>query len=193
MGSNMQRQAVPLIRSDAPLVGTGMEAVVARDSGVCQVARRSGRVDHVDASRIVVRVNAEEIDDSGSQVDMYRLSKYQRSNHSTCFNQKAIVQVGDIVEKGDVLADGPSTDCGELALGRNVVAALMPWGGYNFEDSILISERLLKEDHYTSIHIEEHECIARDTKLGPEEITRDIPNAGEEMLKDLDEAGVVRE
>ncbi len=192
MGSNMQRQAVPLIRSDAPLVGTGMEAVVARDSGVCQVARRSGRVDHVDASRIVVRVNAEEIDDSGSQVDMYRLSKYQRSNHSTCFNQKAIVQVGDIVEKGDVLADGPSTDCGELALGRNVVAALMPWGGYNFEDSILISERLLKEDHYTSIHIEEHECIARDTKLGPEEITRDIPNAGEEMLKDLDEAGVVR-
>lgn len=192
MGSNMQRQAVPLLRSDAPLVGTGMEAVVARDSGVCQVARRSGRVEHVDASRIVVRVDASEIDDSGSQVDMYRLSKYQRSNHSTCFNQKAIVQVGDVVAAGDVLADGPSTDCGELALGRNVVAALMPWGGYNFEDSILISERLLKEDHYTSIHIEEHECIARDTKLGPEEITRDIPNAGEEMLKDLDEAGVVR-
>jgi len=192
MGSNMQRQAVPLIRSDAPLVGTGMEAVVARDSGVCQVAKRSGRVEHVDASRIVVRVSAEEIDDSGSQVDIYRLSKYQRSNHSTCFNQKAIVQVGDVVHKGDVLADGPSTDCGELALGRNVVAALMPWGGYNFEDSILISERLLKEDHYTSIHIEEHECVARDTKLGPEDITRDIPNAGEEMLKDLDEAGVVR-
>jgi DNA-directed RNA polymerase subunit beta len=192
MGSNMQRQAVPLLRSDAPLVGTGMEAVVARDSGVCQVAKRSGRIEHVDASRIVVRVNAQEIDDSGSQVDIYRLSKYQRSNHSTCFNQKAIVQVGDMVEVGDVLADGPSTDCGELALGRNVVAALMPWGGYNFEDSILISERLLKEDHYTSIHIEEHECIARDTKLGPEEITRDIPNAGEEMLKDLDEAGVVR-
>ncbi len=192
MGSNMQRQAVPLIRSDAPLVGTGMEAVVARDSGVCQVAKRSGRVEHVDASRVVVRVSAEEIDDSGSQVDIYRLSKYQRSNHSTCFNQKAIVQVGDVVHKGDVLADGPSTDCGELALGRNVVAALMPWGGYNFEDSILISERLLKEDHYTSIHIEEHECVARDTKLGPEDITRDIPNAGEEMLKDLDEAGVVR-
>lgn len=192
MGSNMQRQAVPLLRSDAPLVGTGMEAVVARDSGVCQVARRPGRVEHVDASRIVVRVSAQQFDDSGSQVDMYRLSKYQRSNHSTCFNQKAIVQVGDLVEKGDVLADGPSTDCGELALGRNVVAALMPWGGYNFEDSILISERLLKEDHYTSIHIEEHECVARDTKLGPEEITRDIPNAGEEMLKDLDEAGVVR-
>ena len=192
MGSNMQRQAVPLLRSDAPLVGTGMEAVVARDSGVCQVARRPGRVEHVDASRIVVRVSPQQFDDSGSQVDMYRLSKYQRSNHSTCFNQKAIVQVGDLVEKGDVLADGPSTDCGELALGRNVVAALMPWNGYNFEDSILISERLLKEDHYTSIHIEEHECVARDTKLGPEEITRDIPNAGEEMLKDLDESGVVR-
>jgi len=192
MGSNMQRQAVPLLRSDAPLVGTGMEAVVARDSGVCQVARRPGRVEHVDASRIVVRVSPQQFDDSGSQVDMYRLSKYQRSNHSTCFNQKAIVQVGDVVEKGDVLADGPSTDCGELALGRNVVAALMPWNGYNFEDSILISERLLKEDHYTSIHIEEHECVARDTKLGPEEITRDIPNAGEEMLKDLDESGVVR-
>lgn len=192
MGSNMQRQAVPLLRSDAPLVGTGMEAIVARDSGVCQVAKHGGKVEHVDASRIVVRVNAEEIDDSGSQVEIYRLSKYQRSNHSTCFNQKAIVQVGDVVAKGDVLADGPSTDCGELALGRNVVAALMPWGGYNFEDSILISERLLKEDLYTSIHIEEHECIARDTKLGPEEITRDIPNAGEEMLKDLDEAGVVR-
>ncbi|HXW60653.1 MAG TPA: DNA-directed RNA polymerase subunit beta, partial [Myxococcota bacterium] len=192
MGSNMQRQAVPLLRSEAPLVGTGMEAVVARDSGVCQVARRPGRVEHVDASRIVVRVTPQEHDDSVSQVDIYRLSKYQRSNHSTCFNQKAIVQVGDLVQKGDVLADGPSTDCGELALGRNVVAALMPWGGYNFEDSILISERLLKEDHYTSIHIEEHECVARDTRLGPEEITRDIPNAGEEMLKDLDEAGVVR-
>jgi DNA-directed RNA polymerase subunit beta len=192
MGSNMQRQAVPLLRSDAPLVGTGMEAVVARDSGVCQVARRAGHVEHVDASRIVVRVDADQIDDSGSQVDIYRLLKYQRSNHSTCFNQKAIVQVGDRVQKGDVLADGPSTDCGELSLGRNVVVALMPWGGYNFEDSILISERLLQDDRFTSIHIEEYECVARDTKLGPEEITRDIPNAGEETLKDLDEAGVVR-
>ena len=192
MGSNMQRQAVPLISSDAPLVGTGMEAIVARDSGVCQVAKRNGVVEYVDASRIVVRIDSSEIDDSGSQVDIYRLLKYHRSNHSTCFNQKVIVQVGDRVKRGDVLADGPSTERGELALGRNVVAALMPWGGYNFEDSILISERLLKEDQYTSIHIEEHECIARDTKLGPEEITRDIPNAGEEMLKDLDEAGVVR-
>lgn len=192
MGSNMQRQAVPLISSDAPLVGTGMEAVVAKDSGVCQVAKRNGIVEHVDASRVVVRIDTDEMDDSGSQVDIYRLSKFQRSNHSTCFNQKAIVKIGDVVKKGDVLADGPSTDCGELALGKNVVAALMPWGGYNFEDSILISERLLKDDCFTSIHIEEHECIARDTKLGPEEITRDIPNAGEEMLKDLDEAGVIR-
>ncbi len=192
MGSNMQRQAVPLLRSDAPLVGTGMEAVVARDSGVCKVAKRAGVVEMVDATRIVVRVLPDEIDDSGSQVDIYKLSKFQRSNHSTCFNQKPIVQVGDTVARGDVLADGPSTDCGELALGRNVVAALMPWGGYNFEDSILISERLLREDYYTSIHIEEHECISRETRLGPEEITRDIPNAGEEMLKDLDEAGVIR-
>lgn len=192
MGSNMQRQAVPLIRSDAPLVGTGMEAIVAKDSGVCQVAKRKGKVEYVDASRIVVRVDMSEIDDSGSQVDIYRLSKYQRSNHSTCFNQKAIVQVGDMVDKGDVLADGPSTDCGELALGTNVVTALMPWNGYNFEDSILISERLVKRDSHTSIHIEKYECMARDTKLGPEEITRDIPNAGEEMLKNLDAAGVIR-
>lgn len=192
MGSNMQRQAVPLLSSVSPLVGTGMEAVVARDSGVCQVAKRDGVVENVDASRIVVRVNPNEMDDSGSQVDIYKLSKFQRTNHNTCFNQKPIVQVGDIVLKGDVLADGPSTECGELALGRNVVAALMPWGGYNFEDSILISERLLREDYYTSIHIEEHECVARETRLGPEEVTRDIPNAGEEMLKDLDEAGVIR-
>ncbi|MES2503547.1 MAG: DNA-directed RNA polymerase subunit beta [Myxococcota bacterium] len=192
MGSNMQRQAVPLLRSESPLVGTGMEGVVARDSGVCRVARRGGIVDYVDSSRIVVRVDSNEMDDSGSQVDIYKLSKFQRSNHSTCFNQKPIVSFGDKIKAGDVIADGPSTDCGELALGRNVVVAFMPWHGYNFEDSILISERLLKEDLYTSIHIEEYECIARDTKLGPEEITRDIPNAGEESLHDLDEAGIVR-
>lgn len=192
MGSNMQRQAVPLLRSDSPLVGTGMEAVVARDSGVCRVAKRGGVVDYVDASRIVLRVNPDEIDDTGSQVDIYKLNKFQRSNQSTCFNQKPIVSLGDRVKAGDVLADGPSTDCGELALGRNVVVAFMPWHGYNFEDSILINERLLKEDLYTSIHIEEYECIARDTKLGPEEITRDIPNAGDETLNDLDEAGIIR-
>ena len=191
MGSNMQRQAVPLLRADSPLVGTGMESVVARDSGVCRVAKRRGTVDYVDASRIVVRVDAAEIDDTGSQVDIYKLNKYQRSNQSTCFNQKPIVSVGDRIEVGDVIADGPSTDCGELALGRNVVVAFMPWHGYNFEDSILISERLLKEDLYTSIHIEEYECVARDTKLGAEEITGDIPNAGEESLVDLDEAGIV--
>ncbi len=191
MGSNMQRQAVPLLRADSPLVGTGMESVVARDSGVCHVAKRKGTVDYVDASRIVVRVDAAEIDDTGSQVDIYKLNKYQRSNQSTCFNQKPIVSVGDRIEAGDVVADGPSTDCGELALGRNVVVAFMPWHGYNFEDSILISERLLKEDLYTSIHIEEYECVARDTKLGSEEITSDIPNAGEESLVDLDESGIV--
>jgi DNA-directed RNA polymerase subunit beta len=192
MGSNMQRQAVPLLQGDSPLVGTGMEAAVARDSGVCQVAKRAGLIDYVDASRVVVRVDESEIDDSGSQVDIYKLNKYQRSNQSTCFNQKPIIQVGDRVGKGDVVADGPATETGELALGRNVVVAFMPWNGYNFEDSILLSERLLKEDVYTSIHIDEYECIARDTKLGPEEITRDIPNAGEEALGDLDEAGIVR-
>ena len=192
MGSNMQRQAVPLLKCDSPLVGTGMEAAVARDSGVCQVAKRDGVVDYVDASRVVVRVDESQIDDSGSQVDIYKLNKYQRSNQSTCFNQKPIVQVGDKVKKSDVIADGPATETGELALGRNVVVAFMPWNGYNFEDSILLSERLLKEDLFTSIHIEEYEAIARDTKLGPEEITRDIPNAGEEALADLDEAGIVR-
>jgi DNA-directed RNA polymerase subunit beta len=192
MGSNMQRQAVPLLRADSPLVGTGMEPVVARDSGVCKVAKRGGIVDYVDSSRVVVRVEAGEIDDTGSQVDIYKLNKFQRSNQSTCFNQKPIVAVGDRLKAGDVVADGPSTDCGELALGRNVVVAFMPWHGYNFEDSILISERLLKEDLYTSIHIEEYEAVARDTKLGPEEITRDIPNAGEETLVDLDEAGIIR-
>ncbi|MDA0712538.1 MAG: DNA-directed RNA polymerase subunit beta, partial [bacterium] len=192
MGSNMQRQAVPLLRSDSPIVGTGMESIVARDSGVCHVAKRKGVVDYVDAARVVVRVDATEIDDTGSQVDIYKLNKFQRSNQSTCFNQKAIVSVGDRIEVGDVIADGPSTECGELALGRNVVVAFMPWHGYNFEDSILISERLLKEDLYTSIHIEEYECVARDTKLGSEEITPDIPNAGEETLVELDEAGIVR-
>ncbi len=192
MGSNMQRQAVPLIKTDAPLVGTGMEYSVARDSGVCMLAKRRGTVDYVDATRIVVRVDHASLDDSGSQVDIYRLNKYLRSNQSTCFNQKPVVNVGDRVEPGDVVADGASTELGDLALGRNVTVAFMPWQGYNFEDSILISERILKEDLFTSIHIEEYECIARDTKLGPEEITRDIPNAGEEALMDLDEAGIIR-
>ena len=192
MGSNMQRQAVPLLVPESPLVGTGIEKAVAADSGVCQIAARPGSVDYVDSTRIVVRVDADAIDDTGSQVDIYKLNKYQRSNQSTCFNQKPIVQRGDRVEAGDVLADGPSTDTGELALGRNVTVAFMPWQGYNFEDSILISERILKADLFTSVHIEEYECVARDTKLGPEEITRDIPNAGEEALKDQDEAGIIR-
>lgn len=192
MGSNMQRQAVPLLKTDSPLIGTGMEALVARDSGVCVTARRGGIVDHVDGARVVVRVNIEEVDDAGSQVDIYKLYKFQRSNQNTCFNQKPIVNVGDVIKAGDVIADGPSTQTGELALGRNVVVAFMPWHGYNFEDSILISERLLKEDVFTSIHIEEYECVARDTKLGPEDITRDIPNAGEEALGHLDESGVIR-
>lgn len=192
MGSNMQRQAVPLLRTDAPLVGTGMEGVVARDSGVVVVAKRDGIVEDVDASRIVIRAdgNGDDLNDSG--VDIYTLIKYKRSNQNTCINQRPIVQVGDRVKKGEVIADGPATDMGELALGRNVLVAFMPWGGYNFEDSILISERLLKEDTYTSIHIEELECVARDTKLGKEEITSDIPNVGEEALKDLDESGIVR-
>ncbi|MCP4498639.1 MAG: DNA-directed RNA polymerase subunit beta [Deltaproteobacteria bacterium] len=192
MGSNMQRQAVPLLRSDSPLVGTGLEAAVARDSGVCQVAKRPGMVDYVDAARVVVKVDTDDVDDAGSQVDIYKLHKYQRSNQSTCFNQQPIVNVGDRINVGDVLADGASTECGELALGRNITVAFMPWQGYNFEDSILISERILKEDLFTSVHIEEHEAIARDTKLGPEEITRDIPNAGEEALMDLDGAGIIR-
>ncbi len=192
MGANMQRQAVPLLRSDAPLVGTGMELNIARDSGVCTIAKRAGVIDYVDATRVVVRVHQASVDDAGSQVDIYKLNKWMRSNQSTCFTQKPIVQVGDIVEPGDVVADGPSTECGDLALGRNVTVAFMPWQGYNFEDSILISERILKEDLFTSVHIEEYEAVARDTKLGPEEITRDIPNAGEEALKDLDEAGIIR-
>ena len=190
MGSNMQRQAVPLLRTDAPFVGTGMEGVVARDSGVTVVAKRDGTVVGVDASRIVIKPD-EETDD-GAPVDIVRLIKYRRSNQNTAINQKPIVSVGDAVKRGQVIADGPATDRGELALGRNVTVAFMPWGGYNFEDSILVSERIVRHDWFTSLHIEEFECVARDTKLGLEEITRDIPNVGEESLRDLDESGIVR-
>jgi len=190
MGSNMQRQAVPLLRNEAPLVGTGMEAVVARDSGAAIIARRDGVVEQVDAQRIVVRATGD-IDAAASGVDIYRLAKFQRSNQSTCINQRPIVKVGDVVKAGDIIGDGPSTDLGELALGRNIIVAFMPWNGYNFEDSILISERIVRDDVFTSIHIEEFEVMARDTKLGPEEITRDIPNVGEEALRNLDEAGIV--
>ncbi|ABE40421.1 DNA-directed RNA polymerase, beta subunit [Rhodopseudomonas palustris BisB5] len=190
MGSNMQRQAVPLVRAEAPFVGTGMEGVVARDSGAAIAARRTGVIDQIDATRIVIRAT-EDLDPTKSGVDIYRLMKYQRSNQSTCINQRPLVKVGDSVAKGDIIADGPSTDLGELALGRNVLVAFMPWNGYNFEDSILLSERIVKEDVFTSIHIEEFEVMARDTKLGPEEITRDIPNVSEEALKNLDEAGIV--
>jgi DNA-directed RNA polymerase subunit beta len=192
MGSNMQRQAVPLIRTRSPLIGTGMEGIVARDSGVTLVARRDGLVESVDASRIVVRATAESDDPLSAKPDIYNLVKFQRSNQNTCMNQKPIVQPGDMVHAGDVIADGPATEKGELALGENVLVAFMPWQGYNFEDSILVSERLTKQDHFTSIHIEEFECVARDTKLGKEEITCDIPNVGEEALKDLDESGIVR-
>ncbi len=188
MGANMQRQAVPLLRSHAPLVGTGMEERLARDSGVCAVAKRAGVVESVDATRIVVRSAGE-----GAEVpDIYHLTKFQRSNQSTCYTQKPVVRTGEVVKKGDVLADGPACDMGELALGQNVLVAFMPWQGYNFEDSILVSERIAKDDVFTSIHIEEFECVARDTKLGKEEITRDIPNVGEEALKDLDDSGIVR-
>ncbi len=190
MGSNMQRQAVPLLRTQAPLVGTGFEAVVARDSGVTVVAKRAGSVESADAGRIVVKPDHD--DGSNSSVDIINLIKYQRSNQNTCINQKPIVRKGDRVKAGQVIADGPATESGELALGRNVVVGFMPWGGYNFEDSILISERVVKDDSYTSIHIEEFECVARDTKLGKEEITRDIPNVGEDALRDLDESGIVR-
>ena len=190
MGSNMQRQAVPLVRAEAPFVGTGMEGVVARDSGAAIAARRTGIVDQVDATRIVIRAT-EGLDPTTSGVDIYRLMKFQRSNQNTCINQRPLVKVGDQVKKGDIIADGPSTDLGELALGRNVLVAFMPWNGYNFEDSILLSERIVKDDVFTSIHIEEFEVMARDTKLGPEEITRDIPNVSEEALKNLDEAGIV--
>ncbi|MFN3262079.1 MAG: DNA-directed RNA polymerase subunit beta [Pikeienuella sp.] len=190
MGSNMQRQAVPLLRAEAPFVGTGMEEVVARDSGAAITARRSGVIDQVDAMRIVVRVT-DELAPGDAGVDLYRLRKFQRSNQNTCINQRPLVKVGDRVKAGDVIADGPSTDLGELALGKNVLVAFMPWNGYNYEDSILISERIVKDDVFTSIHIEEYEVMARDTKLGPEEITRDIPNVGEEQLRNLDEAGIV--
>jgi DNA-directed RNA polymerase subunit beta len=189
MGSNMQRQAVPLIQADAPLVGTGMEAAVARDSGATIIARRAGVVDQIDGARIVVRATNEDTTTKG--VDIYRLRKFMRSNQSTCINQRPLVRVGDVVQDGEIIADGPSTELGELALGRNVLCAFMPWNGYNFEDSILISERIARDDVFTSIHIEEFEVMARDTKLGQEEITRDIPNVGEEALKNLDEAGIV--
>ncbi len=193
MGSNMQRQAVPLIRTTSPLIGTGMEGIVARDSGVTIVAKRDGTVDWVDANRIVVRPSKVDPKDPNSvRPDIYTLVKFQRSNQNTCMNQRPIVQPGDKVKAGDVIGDGPATETGELALGQNVVVAFMPWGGYNFEDSILINEKLVKNDVFTSIHIEEFECVARDTKLGKEEITRDIPNVGEEALKDLDESGIVR-
>jgi len=190
MGSNMQRQAVPLLRSEAPLVGTGMEEIVAKDSGVTTVARRAGIVDQVDATRIVVR-SSEPSEDGAPGVDIYNLIKFTRSNQNTCLNQRPIIKVGDVVKAGDIIADGPSTDLGELALGRNVLVAFMPWNGYNFEDSILISERIVSDDVFTSIHIEEFEVMARDTKLGAEEITRDIPNIGEEALRNMDEIGVV--
>jgi DNA-directed RNA polymerase subunit beta len=195
MGSNMQRQAVPLLQPEAPLVGTGMEHIVARDSGAVMVAKRPGVIEYVSADRIVVRAESRSKKTDPVQdlpLDIYNLTKYRRSNQNTCINQKAIVKKAQRVQAGDVIADGPATDQGELALGRNVLVAFMPWGGYNFEDAILVSERLIKEDRFTSIHIEEFEIQARDTKLGKEEITRDIPNVSEEALKDLDDSGIVR-
>ncbi|MBB1073033.1 DNA-directed RNA polymerase subunit beta [Rhodoferax sp. 4810] len=191
MGSNMQRQAVPTLRAEKPLVGTGMERVVAKDSGVVVWARRGGAIDSVDAARIVVRVNDNETETGESGVDIYNLTKYTRSNQNTCINQRPLVRPGDIVGRGDILADGPSTDMGELALGQNLRVAFMPWNGYNFEDSILVSERVVQEDRFTSIHIEELSCLARDTKLGPEEISSDIPNVGEAALAKLDESGII--
>ena len=191
MGSNMQRQAVPTLRADKPLVGTGMERHVARDSGVCVVAKRGGKIEYVDASRIVVRVHEEEMHAGEAGVDIYNLIKYTRSNQNTCINQNIIVNRGDEIARGDILADGPSTDLGELALGQNMRVAFMPWNGYNFEDSILLSERVVQEDRFTSIHIQELSCVARDTKLGSEEITADIPNVGEAALSKLDESGIV--
>ena len=190
MGSNMQRQAVPLLQAEAPFVGTGMEAIVARDSGAAVAARRPGVVEQVDAQRIVIRAT-EEKDPTKPGVDIFNLRKFQRSNQNTCINQRPLVKIGDQVREGDIIADGPSTDLGELALGKNVLVAFMPWNGYNFEDSILISERIVRDDVFTSIHLEEFEVMARDTKLGPEEITRDIPNVSEEALRNLDEAGIV--
>ena len=191
MGSNMQRQAVPTLRADKPLVGTGIERVVAKDSGVTVVAKRGGVIDYVDASRIVIKVNEDEMVAGEAGIDIYNLTKYTRSNQNTCINQRPCVNHGEPIERGDVLADGPSTDLGELALGQNLRVAFMPWNGYNFEDSILLSERLVQEDRLTTIHIQELSCIARDTKLGPEEITGDIPNVGESALSKLDEAGIV--
>ena len=191
MGANMQRQAVPTLRADKPLVGTGMEKIVAVDSGVTVVAKRGGVIDYVDASRIVVKVNTDETVAGEAGIDIYNLTKYTRSNQNTCINQKPTCNVGDPVVVGDVLADGPSTDLGELALGQNMRIAFMPWNGYNFEDSILISERVSQEDRFTTIHIQELSCVARDTKLGPEEISADIPNVGESALGKLDESGVV--
>jgi DNA-directed RNA polymerase subunit beta len=190
MGSNMQRQAVPLVKAEAPWVGTGMEETVARDSGAAIAAKRGGIVDQVDATRIVIRAIGD-VEPGQSGVDIYTLQKFQRSNQNTCINQRPLVKVGDVIEAGDIIADGPSTDLGELALGKNSLVAFMPWNGYNYEDSILISERIVKDDVFTSIHIEEFEVMARDTKLGPEDITRDIPNVGEEALRNLDEAGIV--
>ena len=191
MGSNMQRQAVPTLIADKPLVGTGMERTVARDSGVCVVARRGGTIHSVDAGRIVVRVNDEESETGEAPVDIYNLVKYTRSNQNTCINQRPLVAKGDNIARGDILADGPSVDMGELALGQNMRIAFMPWNGYNFEDSILVSERVVQEDRFTTIHIQELTCIARDTKLGSEEITSDIPNVGEAALSKLDESGIV--
>ncbi|MGY6214804.1 DNA-directed RNA polymerase subunit beta [Methylolobus aquaticus] len=191
MGSNMQRQAVPTLRSEKPLVGTGMERIVAKDSGVTVIARRGGSIEFVDSGRIVVRVNDDETEAGIPGVDIYNLTKHTRSNQNTCINQRPLVRTGDTVARGDILADGPSTDMGELALGQNLLVAFMPWNGYNFEDSILISERVVKDDRFTTIHIEERTCVARDTKLGPEEITSDIPNVGEAALAKLDESGIV--
>jgi len=191
MGSNMQRQAVPTLRAEKPLVGTGIERNVAQDSGVCVVARRGGVIESVDAARVVVRVHDDEVHAGDAGVDIYNLTKYVRSNQNTCINQRSIVRPGEVVQRGDVMADGPSVDLGELALGQNMRIAFMPWNGYNFEDSILISERVVQEDRFTTIHIQELTCVARDTKLGPEEITSDIPNVGESALSKLDEAGIV--
>jgi len=190
MGSNMMRQAVPLLKVSAPLVGTGMEATVARDSGAAVMARRAGVVTKMDAQRIVVQAT-EDLHADEPVIDIYKLSKFQRSNQNTCINQRPLVKVGDKVSGGDIIADGPSTHLGELALGKNIRVAFMPWNGYNFEDSILISERIVRDDVFTSIHLDEYDVMARDTKLGTEEITRDIPNVGEEALKHLDEAGIV--
>src|SRR5881394_2011434 len=195
MGANMQRQSVPLLRTDAPLVGTGMENIVARDSGAVILCKRGGVVDLVDSNRIIVRVESEDQDTGETKefgADIYQLIKFKRSNQNTCITQKPVVREGQRVRKGQVLADGPCTDAGELALGRNILVAFMPWRGNNFEDAILVSEKLVKEDYYTSIHIEEFEIEARDTKLGPEEITRDIPNVSESALRDLDESGIIR-